>query len=220
MSSPKLKNIVVLFRVPQDQRERLSRAGLEKKKYDASRRNFYVLKHARHSSAESWAEGRGSRRRRHTLSFIVFPTSGSVIATGVRSPIDAISALALFSSLTGVERPSTWSRRVVNSTYVGDIACCQPPISAHRSLSCYKRTQEEEEEEVNISFRPQFFPGGLIRWRAAKHGSVNLFNNGKYVIVGVRKEKEAVWLCQKLSALIKTHWTTTRPRTSCAWTAG
>lgn len=235
VTRPELRNLVVHFRInaPED-KERLTEVG--RRKSYATRRNFYVLKLVRHSTAKSWSgsgEGggrieekrrRGRPRRRqevsqlHTLSFTVFPTSGSVIATGVRSSIDIISALGLFRQLVGVRTsPSTWSRQVVNSTYVGSIVC-STPIFAHRSLAKFKARQRERRETVNISFRPQFFPGGLVRWSDTS-GSVNLFNNGNYVVVGVKKEEEALLLGRRLCALIKTHWTTTTSRTSCAWTA-
>ena len=215
VTAPLLKNLVLHFKVLPEERERLSQVGLRTGRYDASRRNFYVLKLARHSTAKSWSGG--VRQRRHVVSFTVFPSSGSVIATGVRSSSDVLSALSLFSSLTDLKRPSAWSRKVVNSTYVGSVTCGDSPVSTHRSLARYKESGEKA-EEVNISFRPQFFPGGLIRWRATP-GSVNLFNNGKYVVVGVRTESEARWLGRRLCALIRTHWTTTKSRTSCAWTA-
>lgn len=240
VNAPRLRNLVVLFRVAasEEDKERLAETGRRERNYDASRRNFYVLKLERHSTVGSWSGGGGGaataaprRRRRgrkprlerkHTLSYTVFPGSGSVIATGLRSSTDVVSALALFAHIADLATPpSSWPRRVVNSTYAGSIACSAArPIRTHRSLARYKRRMREEEEDaVSISFRPQFFPGGLVRWSDAP-GSVNLFNNGNYVVVGVRREKDALLLSRRLSALIRTHWTTTTSRTSCAWTAG
>lgn len=234
---PELKNLVLHFRVPLREREKLVGLGEERSGYDGSRRNFYVLKFDRESTVRGWIDPASpsplsSRRRsrrppRHVLSFIVFPCSGSVIATGIRSSVDTLSAIALFSSLIDVDAaaPAAWPRKVVNSTYVGKVFCRdgRSAISTHRSLARFKRDQSrcrrrKDKSDVSISFRPQFFPGGLIRWSDAP-GSVNLFNNGKYVVVGVRKEGEARLLCRRLSALIRTNWTTTTSRTSCAWTA-
>ena len=234
MELPELKNLVLHFRVPLREREKLVGLGEEKSGYDSSRRNFYVLKFDRESTVRGWSDppptSRRRSRQRHVVSFIVFPCSGSVITTGVRSSADGLSAIALFSSLIDGVAPATWPRKVVNSTYVGKISCRdgRSAISTHRSLARFKSRQRQQQQrlqrraedksDVSISFRPQFFPGGLIRWNDAP-GSVNLFNNGKYVVVGVRKEREARLLCRRLSALIRTHWTTTTSRTSCAWTA-
>ncbi len=224
VTAPKVKNLVVHFRVPPSQRGKLARAGGVAAAADASRRNFYVRKLRRPSSVRGCGGSPAATARvGKPLSFIVFPCSGSVIASGVRSRLDVISALAEFAALADLGDPSRWWRKVVNSTYTGSIDC-RGHFSAHLSLDSYKRRRTSErsrggEDEVDISFRSQFFPGGLIRWRDGR-GSVNLFNNGRYVLVGAREEREVRWLHRKFCALIRTYWTTMTSPTSCAWTAG
>ena len=111
---------------------------------------------------------------------------------------------------------------MVNSTYDGCITCNWKEGSACRALARFKKEQikNSEQRKISVSFRSQFFPGARIRWKGEKcEGTVNLFNNGKYVIVGVKKEERAQILYHQLCAIMKTYWTTLNEPTSCVWTA-
>ncbi len=217
---PAVQNVVVNFRLRPSERDRLLDSA-EGRELRRSGRNFYVTKVRQHTLVDDWRRGR--ERERGLLSFTVFPKSGSVIATGVRRPSEVPAALAAFAArlLPGGadDGPSSWRRRVVNSTYVGRITCSNR-ISTHRALARYKRPgATAKESDVSVSFRSHFFPGGLIKWKGLR-GSVNLFNNGRYVIVGAARQSDVRHLHRRLCALMRDSSTTLGPGTSCAWTAG
>ena len=171
-----------------------------------------------------------------TTTFTVFPMSGSVIVTGLREVSAIPTAVTWFvRHVAGVRVPDTAAAaahlfrrlggRVVNSTHAGAVTCVSERISTCRTVARFKEASDAAalaggyKGRVRVSFRSQFFPGVLIRWSDAP-GTLTLFNNGNYILVGVKKRSEVRELYDRLCALTATYWTTSAPRTSCAWTAG
>ncbi len=72
-------------------------------------------------------------------------------------------------------------------------------------------------EDVQVSFRLQCFPGARLRWRSPR-GTINLFRNGRYVMIGVVCPEAAQLLHGRLSTLARTPATaaTTAPATASA----
>ena len=161
------------------------------------------------------------------LSFTVFPTTGSVIASGLKGREEIPLVLAEFalevSGLRGEGEATAaarrWRRRVVNSTYAGAVHCRCRGVSTCRVVSRARDSSESIKPAVRISLRSQFFPGSLLRW-SDHPGTVNVFNNGKYVIVGAASRRQVAEVHRRLCALISAWWTTFTPPMSCAWSAG
>ena len=165
------------------------------------RRNFYVL---------------GGRRP----TFIVFPKSGHVIATGIREPDDVKEAVDIFAYLFHIPRRHVARElKRVNATYSGGVVCVER-VCMSETLACYQSggSQEGYKSGLSVTFRSQFFPSVQVKWVGCK-GTLNLFNNGKYVLVGVRDREEADKLYRGLCALMEERCTTIAAETSCAWSA-
>lgn len=200
VSEPQIKNIVLHFRVASEEQAKLK--NFENKDRVIQKRNFFILKIKKCFCSKQ-------------MSFTVFPQKGSVIATGVKSLENINSALQKFTDIIGLKSESIHTKKIVNSTYTGTIVCSET-IATHCLLR-NSRT-EENDKNIDISFRTQFFPAILIKWKNLQ-GSINLFNNGQYVIVGVNSEEQANVLYQQLCVLIQNCWMTSKPQTSCVWTA-
>lgn len=179
-------------------------------------RNFYVV--------QSKDEG---------LSFTIFAGTGDIVATGINRFGLVNYAVEVFCDLTGVPRAQIKedSVRVTNSTFSGQLCLDssdgggggggegrqqeQPPASICQTLLEH---QERLKSTLSISLRSQFFPGIRIKYFGVA-GSITLFNNGKINLVGVRSEKEAGDLKDKLCASIRECLTTTGQGTRCASSA-
>jgi hypothetical protein len=126
--------------------------------------------------------------------------------------------------------------RVTNSTYAGQVICgdlARDQTSMSLVLSRYvameradqkgnvQRQQQQQQQQLDqqISFRSQVFPGVRVKIPNVR-GTINVFNNGKYVLVGVRSRQEAEALREALCAIMRQSWTTFGGETPCAWTAG
>ena len=165
--------------------------------------------------------------RRNSISYTVFPHSGNVIATGLRDRSVVQSTLDEFRRMLGGDSSSSssssfWPRTVVNSTYLGQIGCNSNSSGSSRrknvsicKVLAWCKTKEEHKSDLSINFRSQFFPGARVKWNRLS-GTANVFNNGKYVLVGVREDWQAEKLRNGLCALMTRYWTTTRPEKSCA----
>lgn len=221
ISEPQQRNVVFLFRVGPEQRKVLQPPpGALYGETPA-----YLQEFACCSERSRRRRGRQSNFYVFKLvpfSYTVFPSSGNVIATGIRSDELIPRAIRTFSDATGISRRKVGlGGRIVNSTHVGEIECGElPRISACRVLARFKAEASDAEMEcvASISFRSQFFPGARIRWSCG--GTTNLFNNGKYVQVGVRNRVHARRLHAQLCAIMASYWTTSGVATSCAWSAG
>jgi TATA-box binding protein (TBP) (component of TFIID and TFIIIB) len=212
ISEPSLKNVVVCFKVPACKRGGIRwLLVLRSRKDRHSRRNHFLFR------PTGVAGPKGNRG----LAFTVFPDGGSVIGTGIKNYEGVQPALDEFAfALGGLchSRPESWQRRVVNSTYSGGIICCEKRVSTCRTLARYDKEGERESKKgVSLFFRPQFFPGVLVR--VLGQGSLNVFNNGRYVLIGVKRRRNAKKLYTRLCALMEMFWTISGTRTSCAWTA-
>jgi hypothetical protein len=185
-------------------------------------RNFFVL------AADS---GKANGER---YVFTVFPASGSVVATGLRSfpswfdpekPADeAPEVIRTFSELTGIPSSEIHGLRVTNSTWSGSLrphgATPESLGSVMRVISDYSRSMSGGELSglVSIDFRSQFFPGVRLQLGGVR-GTINLFNNGSFVIVGARRASEAMVHLRWLAAIMNECWKKPGAGTSYAWTA-
>ncbi len=233
VSKPVQKNVVIQFRVRGGPWRRSLSAG----KGEATRhlpppQLSPLLKAPSRSSrrrrgrgaGDRGGGGRGTRNfyvfETSGFSFIVFPVSGSVIGTGLSDRGQIREALAAFAEATGMpENEVGVDGRVINSTYSGRVECACPNMSACQALSEFKKsaTDAPVHKNVTVSFRSQFFPGVRLRW--SDLGTVCLFNNGKYILVGVKREEDACSLRDRLAAIMSKYWTTSKRETSCAWAA-
>ena len=219
VTTPCVQNIVVHFRVPPQDISCLVEQALTSK-CKKSRKNFYIFRLPNKNNSQSFSKKGGKRRG---TSYTVFPGKGSVIVTGISSSNDILPALESFSqSFSGGKAFTSsfrdWDKKIVNSTHVGHLECVDSSISIHRTLSEFKKEQNSVRgvDDVSISFRSEFFPGILLRWTKTP-GSVNLFHNGYYVLVGTKSEDQAQALYNRLCVLMRTCWTTMTRPTLCAW---
>jgi TATA-box binding protein (TBP) (component of TFIID and TFIIIB) len=221
LTQPELQNLVVFFKLP---------SSVEKKKllnispainFAENPRNFYVFRLDLHT-------GELKERKKHKgqqkgvkkgLSFTVFPKSGSVIATGLNSHLQIEPALKHFAHFINTSGSANWKKTIVNSTYAGKTICCDGEIISMYRIFFSAKKELDDVKTLSLSFRSHFFPGILIKWNEIK-GSVNVFDNGCYVIVGTDGSQHQVnSIYAQLCALIRTYWTTSTPAISCAWTA-
>ncbi len=246
VTEPELQNLVVHFRALGEAGEVL--VPLRRPPSRGSRPgggNFYVL--LRPPPPQRLGGGGGDlrprrrrrrRRRRRlpeeeeeeeeetALSFTVFPSTGSVIASGLRARAEILPVLTDFAREVcelrggGEARAAAgrWGERVVNSTHAGSIECESRGTSACRAVALSRRGRRGDKSAARVSLRSQFFPSSLVRWSDCR-GTVSVFNNGRYVIVGSREEEETREVYLRLCALIRANWTTTDRATSCAWSA-
>ena len=150
------------------------------KKTNAKRYNFYMIKDEIETK----------------YSFIIFPRSKNIIISGIENYNKINHVLSLFAKNIGISTISNVKYKVVNSTYTGIIT-----YEKHTSTFKLLKNRKKENENFTINFRSQFFPACKIKWN--KLGTINIFNNGKYVIVGVKSEEQAQELREKLCALMK-----------------
>lgn len=137
---------------------------------------------------------------------------------------------------------SNGAMKIINSTYSGHVFCedlrrgtsilshvLHKLVNVSSHLNCY----------VSVHFRSQVFPGVRLRFQQKQErsnsssnntvdkccknsgwkGTVNVFNNGNYVLIGVRSKKEAEFIHSTLCALMKQYWTTLAGDQGCAWSA-
>ena len=244
VSDPRISNLVVFFRVSDN------RTGLEKLKLaELLARVRRSSSSSSPSSSSCWLS-RGKRRnfeciRLGGFSYTVFPASGCVVATGISAHHLVESALNVFRESSGLAEEELLPHQVVNSTYSGRVECDGEREGRRVSVgqavdsvfglgggggyeggvvgsSGFGAVGEyDPDRRWYVSFRTQFFPGICLRRReTCGGGTVNLFNNGRYVLVGVRSQRQAEELAGELCALMKRCWTTLGGVTSCAWPAG
>jgi hypothetical protein len=136
------------------------------------------------------------------------------------------AAITTFSRITDIPPQEVTEMRVTNSTWSGSLLPAEKvPVqlgSVMEVLSNYSDwlTTEGSElaHQVSISFRSQFFPGARLQHLRLK-GTINLFNNGSFVIVGVEKACQVRKLLLWISAIMNAHWKNPLGGKSCAWIA-
>ena len=184
----------------------------KKKKTIAGGLNFYTLR-----ETFPFDDVRGERE----YTYNVFPSSGDVIVTGVPDLTHAERSLRLlrrriYGDGGNGNEEERW--KVVNGTYCGRV------VVGDRSV-CQMVSECEERgdiaEDVSVHFRSQSFPAVKIRFGGGGggdeedgggggggRGTVNLFNNGNYVLVGASSEEIVEDNYAKLCALMQTCSTT------------
>ncbi len=246
VTPPKVRNVVIHFKVRGEEGRRLKLFDLvvrarvrSEKKRDNEAEMLWLAR----GKSERWTARWVARRRRRegkkpgrwrggrngnfytfrladgdSTSFTVFPESCNVIATGISHPDKMWPTLVLFGEEVGLRKGWLERARITNSTYTGGIECSEKHVSACRALARYQKDEGAEyKKDTSISFRSQFFPGARIRCQDI--GTVNLFNNGKYVLIGVSNDSQARRLFVRLCAIMQRYWTTQGQETSCAWSA-
>lgn len=234
VSEPKLQNLVLFFQLPKKLLSQLKQLEkVAKRKKSGGGRNFFIFKPSYSLQQQRGILTTPPSRKKGGISFTVFPIKGSVIVTGLRSASFVPKTLDLFheeyqraindnwsggeeNDINIVSPASTWNRRIVNSTYNGRIDCQDIDITSYDILTKKKLEAEAQDKNLTISFRTQFFPGILLKWKNLQ-GSCNVFNNGQYILVGTKTELEKELLYKELCALIMSYWTTMTPETSCVW---
>ena len=208
-AEPKVANVVLHFRVEfsacrkhlagenaatppakllhlQQQQNHRRRRSHRRRSRHRKNGNFYVLSCL--NAEERW-------------SFTIFPGSGHVIATGI-SDVDDIDRCVLeFCERVGCRSEDLLRVRVVNTTFVGSVRTVGlgEPFSACKLLSL--NCNVTNGGEAHVSFRSQFFPGVRVKWPCMA-GTANVFNNGKYVLVGVTDKSQALQIHNQLCALM------------------
>lgn len=198
VTEPQEKNVVIRFVVAEGDRHSLKKKRSDKlpmRKVNNVNSNFFIVKSGKKS-------------------YTIFPQSGNVIGTGISNSGEISPTVKKFSSLFNISEAEIGEPRIINSTYSGHILCADSQFSACGKLFSYQQ-KDSPNSQVSISFRSQFFPGARIRVR--ERGTVNLFNNGKYIFVGVKKEEDAKHLHKTLCAIMAEFSTTSKPETQCAW---
>ena len=175
------------------------------------------------------------------VSFTIFPLSGNIIGTGIKRKSHIFKCVGMFLDTIGLRGGGIEKilniLRITNSTYSGSIECVcleSEQITVCQALSHLHdydigddvdsgeteggRNVANDGEYLNewdVSFRSQFFPG--IRIRHIDGGTINLFNNGKFVLVGVKSRRQVSQLTKKLCVFMRRCWMTLKEETMCAW---
>lgn len=210
VTKPDVKNIVIHFKFNDRKRKYIKRLRIyvEGKKGEKHHRqnhgNFICVKE-------------------NGVSFTIFPHSGNVIATGIKERSSILPIVKKF--LATIKLNKTLSclsiLRITNSTYSGSIVCSSldnEHLTVSEALSYFIENVDKNDiilNEWDVSFRSQFFPG--IRIRHINGGTINLFNNGKFVLVGVKSRKRVRHLTNQLCVFMKKCWMTLDEETSCVW---
>jgi TATA-box binding protein (TBP) (component of TFIID and TFIIIB) len=177
-----------------------------------------------------------------TPSFTLFPRSGDVIVTGMKSVSMLSECARRFCALTDTSlvdvstelkalmtpRDDTWEYRkrntsvvqpwVTNMTFSGVIGCRSVRRVKRQTAvmeAIAKFSESHKHPNFSISMRSTFFPGAYLK-HAKMRGVINVFRNGSYVIVGVRSQEEANELRDWLDVIMKEYWMTLKRGSPCA----
>lgn len=126
------------------------------------------------------------------FAFVLFPKSGQVNISGIRGFNDIKEAVRVFNSQFKTNIPVS-NIVVDNTTASGKLH--------HRIKSFATLFKSPLRNEVSISVRPHYFPSALIRPKGQQRGTIILFANGKYIIVGARSAEELNKAYETLCAL-------------------
>ncbi len=230
VTKPEVKNIVVHFRLSPRKKKYLKRLKkFVKKLKEGKNNNTNVV-------CKNVFSGNFVCIKLNGISFTIFPLSGNVIGTGIKRKSHIFKCVNMFLDAIGlrggIERTLN-ILRITNSTYSGSIECVcldSEQITVCQALSHLQDYDTGEKNSIiddggddeylkewDVSFRSQFFPG--IRIRHICGGTINLFNNGKFVVVGVRSRRKVRQLTKKLCVFMKKCWMTLKEETLCAWNA-
>ena len=183
------------------------------------------------------------------ISYTVFPSSLDVIATGIndfdsiedvktRIILNFIDGIPLTNAMSDVERCclnqmySQGLTSITNSTYSGQVLCSDllngKAVMSHVLANIPKIVEGVHKNcKILTHFRSQVFPGVRLRFqetftqsnKLCKKGTVNLFNNGKIVLIGIKSTEAANYIWIELCALMKRYWRTLGQEPKCAWDA-
>lgn len=129
------------------------------------------------------------------LTYTVFPVSGHVNVTGIRSFESVQCAIDKFLTFCGAELSDNTKVIIDNSTASGKFHL----IAGRPDLSALSAKNSDPNRQVDISIRQNYFPSVLIRARKNLRSvlpTTVLFSNGKYNIVG-GKSHHAIELAHK-----------------------
>ncbi len=114
------------------------------------------------------------------ISFVLFPTIGFLNISGIKC----------FAHIKDIP-PLLFHQFKINirsDNIIVDNTTASGKLIINQSLS----TLNFDEKEWTVNFRPQIFPAAIIRRRNChrKKGSIILFANGKFIIVGGKNEED------------------------------
>ncbi len=239
VTKPEVKNIVVHFKLSARKKKYLKRLRrFVRNLREGKNNNDNVI-------CKNAFSGNFVCIKLNGVSFTIFPLSGNVIGTGIKRKSHIFKCVDMFLDAIGLRGGAERTLnvlRVTNSTYSGSIECVcldSEQITVCQALSHLQdydigdeadgRTGEGSSNSIinnddddrgylnewDVSFRSQFFPG--IRIRHIRGGTINLFNNGKFIVVGVKSKRKVRQLRKKLCVFMRKCWMTLKEETSCAW---
>ena len=174
--------------------------------------------------------------------FTFFPKSGDVVVCGSKSEEEMNRAADRFCAITGTtyKKISTEATTqyldsklheehftpiepwVTNMTWSGVVGCrgFRKGLKTDYIMRALAKYCEDNKANgrVSVQMRSTFFPGAYLR-HVDHRGVINVFSNGSYVIVGVRKGSQAKRLQEWLRAIMSEYWTTRARVQSCACNA-
>lgn len=135
--------------------------------------------------------------------YTVFPKSGHVNVSGIKSfeSVGAATNHFLQSLCVSVCSPIQCD----NSTTSGKLS---RPVALFKFDELARR---EKNLPFSVSIRPHFFPAVLLRSKNTSNksegnedqtGSIIIFSNGKFVIVGCKSHSAIEWTKEKLSSIL------------------
>ena len=138
--------------------------------------------------------------RQDHYAFVVFEKRGYVNISGIRGFSDIIPSLKAFQRLTGVKlNPS--------GIHIDNSTSCGAFIDTIDISKLVKTVASSKVAYIRV--RPHYFPAALIRpFDRKKFGSIILFRNGKFIIVGpksrVQIEETRDLLCHFIGETVAT----------------
>lgn len=172
----RISNIKVHFNIPKTERARLLSPQLHHHGKVKSFGNFFTF-----------------RPFTHHFVFIVFPQSGHVNASGIKDIKFFGELLTCFAECSNTTRLRPAEVIIDNITASGRFSSSSSSSPQKEVFNLPRLFQLPSLGVFKASLRPHLFPSALLRARKAspssaqdRLGSVILFSNGKFVIVGSR----------------------------------
>jgi len=138
-----------------------------------------------------------------SLTLVLFPSSGHVNVTGIQSFNKLDDATALVSQVFGCQNLSL---RVVSSTCSGIIRGVYPNEKYKFSPAAWAAAAEQYKDTYTVTIRRGLFASVIIRnitRNPSWSGCIQVFNTGRYNIVGCKEEKANRNAIGSLTALLR-----------------
>jgi TATA-box binding protein (TBP) (component of TFIID and TFIIIB) len=178
---PVINNVKIHFKINRDQRLKLKEEikKISEVKHIKRHQNFIVFK--------------------SSYAFIIFPKSGTVNISGIKSLSDISNAIHCFCATFDISRSSISSEAIVdNITATGS-------FGQEVNLKTLKETinsKEKNQSQISAAaFNPNYFPAVFCKTFGI--GTVLVFGSGKYNIVGAKCQEHVLEIYRLISVLIK-----------------